>query len=244
VRDYGSQLTARPRKLIITGASSGVGEAVARAFAELGCDLALVARRGDRLRALGAELDHVIPIVADLSSAGDAARAMVEAEKHLGSVDALVLCHGTNVPRRRLDLLTVQDWDTIVAANLSSAFYCLHAVLPGMRARGGRIIAISSIAALRPTPLGGAAYAASKAGLNALCSVLNQEERSSGILATVIAPGNIDTEIMDKRPEPPSPDARTRMLRPEDIARMVVDVLSYPDRVWTEEIIVHPSSWD
>jgi NAD(P)-dependent dehydrogenase (short-subunit alcohol dehydrogenase family) len=238
---------AQHRKLIITGASSGVGEAVARAFAELGCDLAIIARREDRLQALAAELggsgDRLLPIAADLSAADEAARAMAEAEKHLGAVDGLVLCHGTNVPRRRLDLLTVADWDAIITINLSSAFYCLHAVLPGMRARGrGRIVAISSIAALRPTPLGGAAYAASKAGLNALCSVLNQEERRNGILATVIAPGNVDTEIMDKRPEPPPPDARSRMLRPEDVARMVVDVLSYPDRVWTEEIIVHPSS--
>jgi NAD(P)-dependent dehydrogenase (short-subunit alcohol dehydrogenase family) len=167
---------------------------------------------------------------------------MADAEEALGLVDALVLCHGTNVPRRRLDLLTVDGWDAVIAANLSSAFYCLRVVLPGMRARGGgRIVVISSIAALRPSPIGGAAYAASKAGLSALCTVLNQEERSNGILATDIAPGEVDTEILDKRPEPPPPEARARMLRPEDVARMVGTVLDDPDRVWTEHIVVHPS---
>jgi NADP-dependent 3-hydroxy acid dehydrogenase YdfG len=236
----------RLKTAIVTGASSGVGEAVARALAELGWDFALVARREERLRELAAQLDgrggRVAPIAADLSIAGEAVRAMGAAERELGSIGALVLCHGTNVPRRRLDLLTIDDWDAVIAANLSSAFYCLHAVLPGMRARGGgRIVAISSLAALRPSALGGAVYSASKAGLNALCTVLNQEERSNGIVATMIAPGEIATEILEKRPEPPPPEARARMLRAEDIARIVADVLTQPERVWMEQVVVHPS---
>jgi NADP-dependent 3-hydroxy acid dehydrogenase YdfG len=233
----------RLKTAIVTGASSGVGEAVARALAELGWNLAIVARREDRLRELASQFgSRVAPIAADLSIAGEAVRAMGTAERELGSVGALVLCHGTNVPRRRLDLLTIDDWNAVIAANLSSAFYCLHAVLPGMRARGaGRIVAISSIAALRPSALSGAVYGASKAGLHALFTVLNQEERSNGIVATVIAPGDIATEILEKRPEPPPPEARARMLRAEDIARIVADVLNQPERVWVEEIIVHPS---
>jgi NAD(P)-dependent dehydrogenase (short-subunit alcohol dehydrogenase family) len=167
---------------------------------------------------------------------------MSEGERALGSIEALALCHGTNIPRRRLDVLTVEDWDAVIAANLSSAFYCFHAVAPGMRDRGGgRIVAISSVAALRPSSLSGAAYSASKTGLNALCAVINQEEAANGILATAILPGDINTEIMDKRPEPPPREARARMLQPEDIARIVVQVLTAPDRVFLEEIVVRPS---
>jgi NAD(P)-dependent dehydrogenase (short-subunit alcohol dehydrogenase family) len=233
-------------RAIVTGASSGVGAATARALGDLGWDLALVARRQDRVKELAAQLARggrcALPVAADLSKPGDAARAMSASERELGSIDALILCHGTNIPRRRLDVLTVEDWDAVIAANLSSVFYCFYAIAPGMRTRGGgRIIAISSVAALRPSTLSGAAYSASKTGLNALCSVINQEEQSNGILATAIAPGDIDTEIMDKRPEPPPPEARARMLQPEDIARIVVQVLTEPDRVLIEEVIVRSS---
>jgi NADP-dependent 3-hydroxy acid dehydrogenase YdfG len=243
VRTY---LAEPPGRAIVTGASSGVGAATARALGDLGWDLAIVARRQGRLVELSAQLapggNRVVPIAADLTKAADATTAMHTAERELGSIDALILCHGTNIPRRRLDVLTVEDWDAVIAANLSSAFYCFHAIAPGMRARGGgRIIAISSVAALRPSALSGAAYSASKTGLNALCAVINQEEQSNGILATAIAPGDIDTEIMDKRPEPPPPEARARMLQPEDIARIVVQVLTQPDRVFVEEIVVRPS---
>jgi NADP-dependent 3-hydroxy acid dehydrogenase YdfG len=233
-------------RAIVTGASSGVGAATAHALNGLGWDLAIIARREDRLAELAAQLspgsNRVVPVAADLSKAGDAARAMSTAEQELGTIDALILCHGTNIPRRRLDELTVEDWDAVITANLSSAFYCFRAIAPGMRARsGGRIIAISSVAALSPSTLSGAAYSASKIGLNALCAVINQEESASGILATAILPGDINTEIMDKRPEPPPPEARARMLHPEDIAQLVVQVLTEPDRVFLEEVIVRPS---
>jgi NADP-dependent 3-hydroxy acid dehydrogenase YdfG len=233
-------------RAIVTGASSGVGAATALALGTAGWDVALVARRAERLDGLAAQLGrngaHAWPIAADLGNAQEARRVMHEAERELSSIDALVLCHGTNVPRRRLEALTIEDWDEIVATNLSSAFYCLHAVLPGMRARGGgQIVMISSVAGRRPSALSGAAYGASKAGMNALCAVVNEEERANGIRATVIEPGDIDTEIMDKRPEPPPPDARTRMLRPSDIAQMVLDVLTLPNRVLIDEIVVRPA---
>lgn len=234
-------------RAIVTGASSGVGAATALLLGEAGWDLALVARRAERLEKLAGELaqhgNRAMSIGADLGNAEAAQLAMEEAERELGSIDALVICHGTNVPRRRLDELTVEHWDEIVATNLSSAFYCLHAVLPGMRARGrGQVVMISSVAALRPGALSGAAYGASKAGMSALCAVLNDEEKANGIRASVIVPGDIDTEIMEKRPTPPPPEARERMLKPADIARMVLDVLSLPSHVQIDEIVVRPAS--
>lgn len=234
------------RTAVVTGASSGVGSATALALAALGIDLALVARREDRLRDVSASIAttecRVIPVPADLAEAPGARRAMERAAAALGSIDALILCHGTNIPARRLVDMSVADWDTVVATNLSSVLYCLHAVLPDMRSQGhGLIVAISSIAGLHPSALSGAAYSAAKAGLNALCACINLEEGPAGIRACVIAPGDIDTELLDRRPEPPPPEARRRMLRPADVAGLVADVVRRPERVLVDEIVVRPS---
>ena len=233
------------RTAIITGASSGVGEATARALAELGMDLALVARRHERLEGLAKHLPAqgrgplIVP--ADLRDAAAAQRAMDEALHVLGTIDVLVNCAGSNVPRRRLSELSVQDWDSLVAINLSAVFYCVRAVLPSMRERGsGLIISVSSIAGLRPSALSGAAYSAAKAGLNALSACINLEEGQQGIRSCVICPGDIDTEILDKRPEPPSAEARAHMLRARDVADLIAAVIRQPDRVLLDEIVVRP----
>ncbi len=236
---------AHYRTAIVTGASSGVGAATGRALAEMGLSVALVARRRERLEQVAAEIvatgGRALPIAADLADAQSAREAMERALDELGSVDVLVSCLGANVPERALSSLSVADWDSTVATNLSAVFYCLHTVLPAMRHRGsGLIVAISSLAGLRPSALSGAGYSAAKAGLNALCRSVNLEETSSGIRTCVIAPGDIDTELLDQRPELPSAEARERMLRPEDIARLVVAVLAQPPHMVLDEIVVYP----
>lgn len=231
---------------VVTGASSGVGEATARALAGIGMDLALVARRRERLERLGEDVraagGRALVVPADLSDPQAAQKAMEEVLGALGRVDLLVNCLGTNLPRRRLSELSVDDWDVLLATNLSAVFYCVRAVLPGMRQRGaGLIVSVSSVAGLRPSVLSGAAYSAAKAGLNALSACINLEEGMNGIRSCVIAPGDIDTEILDKRPEPPPPEARDRMLQPEDVANLIVTVVQQPERALVEELIVRPA---
>jgi NADP-dependent 3-hydroxy acid dehydrogenase YdfG len=235
------------RTAIVTGASSGVGEATAIHLAELGIGVALIARRAVRIERLAAEIRaaggiaHALP--ADLSHADEAEAAMQSALGLLGNADVLVYAAGTNVRTRRVRDLSVNDWDAIVGVNLSGAFYCTRAVLPSMRSHGrGLFVLISSVAASRPSVLSGAAYSASKAGLNALAACIDLEEASNAIRACVIEPGNIDTELLDRRPEPPTVEQRAGMLRPEDSAVLVGDVIRRPPHVLLESIRVRPWS--
>jgi len=234
-----------PQTALIAGASSGVGAATARALADLGMDVALIARRADRLERLAGDVRasgraaHALP--ADLARSGEADRAMGAALAALGSLDVLVYAAGINVRDRRLDALSIANWDAIIAANLSGAFYCVHAALPAMRARGrGLIVFISSVAASRPSALSGAAYSASKAGLNALATCINLEESDHGIRACTIEPGDIDTDLLDQRPRRPTPEQRTTMLRPEDIASLVAQVVRQPPNVLVQNLTVRP----
>ena len=240
-------MTSHRSTAIITGASSGVGEAAAFALADLDIDLALIARRHERLNDLAARLadrgGHAVTITADLSEAEAAQLAMQQALHALGSCDVLVNCVGTNIPQRRLDQMSIPDWHHVLATNLDSIYYCIHAVLPSMRdQRSGLIISISSIAGIWPSVLSGAAYCASKAGLNALSACINLEEGENGIRSCVICPGDIDTEILDRRPQPPSQEARQRMLQPADIAELITDVIRQPERALVEQMVVRPSS--
>jgi NADP-dependent 3-hydroxy acid dehydrogenase YdfG len=224
-----------------------VGAATGRLLAERGVTVALVARRAERLDDLAGTIEanggFAHPVPADLSRPQEAERAMDAALGRLGGVDALVNCLGTNLPERGLDRLSVADWDMMIATNLSAVFYCVHAVLPAMRAQGnGSIVSISSIAGLRPSTLSGAAYSAAKAGLNALAASINLEEAGNGIRSCVICPGDIDTELLERRPNMPPREARARMLTAEDIAQMIWDVLSSPPHLVVQGITVVPRS--
>jgi NADP-dependent 3-hydroxy acid dehydrogenase YdfG len=234
------------RTALIAGASSGVGAATARALARLGLSLALVARREERLRELTEEIratgGTAVFAVADVSRPDACQRAVEAAVKHVGSVDVLVNAAGTNVPNRRLDNLAIDDWDAIIATNLSGAFYLVRAVLPAMRSRRrGLIVHISSVAGLQPSALSGAAYSASKAGLNALSACTNLEEGTNGVRSCVILPGDIDTELLDRRPQPPDTGARAHMLRAEDVAALVVAAVQMPPGALLESMTVRPA---
>src|SRR5438045_7852171 len=110
----------------------------------------------------------------------------------------------------------------MIQANLNGAYYCVQAFLPQMRARkSGTIINIVSDAGKQASPKAGPAYVASKFGLTGLTQSINAEERSNGIRACAIFPGDIDTPLLDKRPVVPDSEARTRMLRAEDLAECV-----------------------
>jgi NADP-dependent 3-hydroxy acid dehydrogenase YdfG len=234
------------RTAVITGASSGVGAATAVSLARAGTLVALVARRRERLEALARKIEGAttrpLVIPADLTDSQAAESAMHEALSGLGHVDVLVNCLGTNVPRRALADLSIADWDALVATNLSAVFYCVHAVLPAMRKRGsGLIVSVSSLAGTRANTLSGSGYSAAKAGLNMLSGCINAEEGSNGIRSCVIIPGDIDTELLEQRPRPPSQEERSRMLRAEDVAGLIVSVIDQPERALVEQIVVRPS---
>jgi NADP-dependent 3-hydroxy acid dehydrogenase YdfG len=141
------------------------------------------------------------------------------------------------VPERRLEVLSQDDWHRVLGTNLHGAYYCVQAFLPRMRQRGtGTIININSDAGQMAREVSGAAYVASKFGLRGLTQQINAEERGHGVRACSICPRDVNTPLLDKRPQPPPADVRARMIQPEDLAECVWLVATLPSRVVLDEI--------
>jgi len=180
-------------------------------------------------------------VSADIGKPEDVDRLAAEVLRRWPEVDALVNAAGTNIPQRSLEVLSRQGYREIMDANLDGAFYCVQAFLPGMRRRGsGSIINIVSDAGRQASPKAGPAYAASKFGMLGLTQSINAEERGNGVRACAILPGDIDTPILDKRPAPPSNEARQKMLRGEDVAACALLALELPPRAIIEELLIRP----
>ena len=223
---------------IVTGAGSGVGRSVVVKLAAGGWTVAAVGRREAALRATAALSAAPVAVhpcdVADPEAVGRTFAA-------IGPASLLVNAAGTNVPGRAMADLTVADYRRIVDTNLNGSFYCCHAALPGMRsAGGGTIVNVVSDAGLAANGFSGPAYIASKFGQTGLTAALNAEERRHGIRACAVSPGEIDTPILDLRPNPPTPEQRARMLRAEDVADCVVFVASLPMHAVVEQLVVRP----
>jgi NADP-dependent 3-hydroxy acid dehydrogenase YdfG len=129
-----------------------------------------------------------------------------------------------------------------MGVNLTAVYLLTQAVLPDMLERGGgSIVTISSVAAIRPTLLGGAPYGAAKAGVRNFMAYLRNSYRDEGVRATCILPGAVDTPVHDTRAVPPGPEQRAAMVRPEDVARAVLLCASLPERTLIEELVIAPT---
>jgi 3-oxoacyl-[acyl-carrier protein] reductase len=185
------------KKSLVTGASGGIGGAIARAFHAAGAEVAVSGTRIDALESLAADLGdgaHVVP--ADLAAAGGAEQLVAGAEEALGGIDVLV--NNAGLTRDGVTIrLKDEEWQTVIDVNLTAAFRLSRAVVRGMmKARWGRIIAITSVVATMGNP-GQVNYAASKAGLTGLTKSLAAEVASRGITVNCIAPGFIVTAMTD-----------------------------------------------
>jgi NAD(P)-dependent dehydrogenase (short-subunit alcohol dehydrogenase family) len=227
---------------VVTGAGSGVGRAIALRFLAEGWRVALVGRRVEplddtaaRAGANAAERAAVFPCDVSEAAAVDAMGAAVLAR--FGSVDLLVNGAGINVPRRSFAALSLDDWHAVLATNLHGAYYCVRAFLPGMRQRRtGTIVNINSDVGKVARDLAGPAYVSSKFAMSGLTQQINAEERGNGIRACSICPRDINTPLLDRRPQPPTAEARGRMLQPDDLADLVWLVATLPSRAIVEEI--------
>lgn len=232
---------------LITGAGSGMGEAIAVDLASAGLRVALVGRDVAKLKRVQARLAPEAAATALVEPCDVADRAAVNAMSGrvlgaFGSIDVLVCNAGTNVVKRSFTELDPADWDRLVATNLTGAYNLVQAVLPAMRERGrGLVIQVCSIAGLRASPLGGVAYSASKFGQSALGLCLGREARQWGIKSSVIYPGEVNTPILDARPKPVPPERRAAILQPEDIASAVRFLVELPQRANVPELVITPS---
>ena len=228
---------------IVTGAGSGVGRVVAIRLAGEGWEVAAVGRRPEALQETAqlAGQGRVHPCPFDVSDARAAAAVVDALARKFGGVGVLVNSAGTKLPRRWLDVLTVEDFHALVDVNLNGTFHFVHAVLPVMRKQGeGTIVNVVSDAGLIANAKAGAAYVASKFGVTGLTQSINAEERQNGIRATAVFPGDIDTPLLEKRPQPPGPEARAKMLQPDDVAACVLLAINLPQRAVIEQLVVRP----
>jgi NAD(P)-dependent dehydrogenase (short-subunit alcohol dehydrogenase family) len=232
---------------IVTGGGSGIGEATAVALAREGVRVAVAGRRRQPLEEVVSAVTSAggtafaAPVdVADPEAVPAVAQAVIE---RWGRVDLLVNNAGINVPQRELASMSVSDWNAVVQINLTGTFLMTQSVLPVMRRQqSGTIVNVSSIAGYRPSALSGPAYNAAKAGVNALTESVNLAERRHGIRACAICPGEVATPILDKRPQPPSAEARATMLQPEDLAATVLFVAALPQRASVELLTIQPTA--
>ena len=226
---------------IVTGGGSGIGRGIALAFAAEGASVVVTGRRAQNLQetaALAADLPGTVRAVEADATDRDQS-PLVARTLETQTIDILVNNAGVNVPGRAMDRITVDDWHALVDTNLNGAFHLVHAVLPHMRAReDGLIINVSSIAGRRALTLSGAAYCAAKRGVNALGEMINLEEHERGIRCTNICPGEVVTEILDKRDAPPSEAQRARMLQPEDVAAAALMCACLPPRAHVTELTI------
>jgi len=226
---------------VITGAGSGVGAATARALARQGWRVALIGRRRAPLEEVAGSILGALVVPCDIGNAGEVEAMGLRVLAEFGSVEVLVNAAGTNVPKRALEVLTLDDYHAMMNANLNGAYYCVQAFLPQMRERGsGTIVNITSEAGKAASPKAGPGYVISKFGMAGLTSAINAEERARGVRACSIFPGDIDTPILNKRPAPPDATARAKMMQPEDIAECVLLAVNLPSRAIIEELIVRP----
>jgi 3-oxoacyl-[acyl-carrier protein] reductase len=221
---------------IVTGGSSGIGFAIARAFLQEGMRVTISARDRRKLEQAALKLDggngSALAIQADVSQAADVRRMVGQTMDRFGRLDVLVNNAGIG-KMAPLDEFKEKDWDEILSINLKGVFLCTQAALPEMkRRRRGYIINISSIAG-KEGFAGGGAYSASKFGVMSLTQTLLDEAKSFNIRATAICPGYVDTPMVAAAPVPGS-----EMIRPEDIAQTVLYLLNLSEKAVVREIVM------
>jgi 3-oxoacyl-[acyl-carrier protein] reductase len=229
---------------IVTGGSKGIGFAVARAFLERGMQVAISARKDGELQDAARRLGDVLAIRADVRDPADAQRLVDETVRRFGGVDVLVNNAGIGGFANVADM-SLDEWRQIIDTNLSGVFYCSRAAIPAMKGRGaGFIVNISSLASKNPFT-GGAAYCASKAGLNAFSEALMQEVRHDNIRVSYVLPGSVSTGFAHPgssgAADPSTPLGAGWKLTPEDVARVVVDLIAHDARSLPSRVELRPS---
>lgn len=231
---------------VVTGAGSGMGAEIAVLLAADGAHVVLVgrdARKLDVVAARIADTGGVATVAACDIADGEQLRGLVQRiHTEIGPVDILVNNAGSASTVLNPQYTPVAEWRGVVDVNLTAVFELTQALLPDLLSRGGgTVVTVSSLAAVNPNLLGGAAYGAAKAAVRNFMTFLHNTFRNDGLRAITVLPGEADTPILDNRARPPRPEERANMLQPIDVARAVHLAVSLPQRVVLQEIIVAPT---
>ena len=231
---------------VVTGGSRGIGRAVAESLLQCGADVLISGRSAEALAAAASALAEITgdaaagrleTVAADVRRPADAERLIGTATDRFGGVDILINNAGIGYFEAVAEQ-SVDDWTQIIETNLSGVFYCCRAAIPVLRQRGGGwIINIGSLAGSYPFA-NGAAYCASKAGLDAFSAALMQEVRFDGIRVSAVAPGSVGTAFAgsDDRHA-----AAPWKLTASDVAQVVVDLLRHESRSLPSRVEIRPS---
>jgi NADP-dependent 3-hydroxy acid dehydrogenase YdfG len=234
---------------VVTGASSGIGEATVRALSEAGASVALGARRTDRLQAIAGSLEGPSLVREVDVSDEEQARGFVQAaHDELGGFHILVNNAGLMLLGPVADADT-DEWRRMIDVNLLGLLYCTHAALPLIgQSGGGDVVNLSSVAGLR-ADAGAAVYNMTKFGVHGFSEALRQEALHAGIRVTVVAPGLVDTELQGHNTNPlvrrtleRSREEIGEVLRSEDIADAILHAVTRPPHVCLNEVVVRPTN--
>ena len=229
---------------LVVGGATGIGEGIAVALASAGYLVAIAGRREEKLREAASNYSgpgELLLRTVDVSDRDSVAGLVSWFTEQAGHIDVLANAAGINVPDRSMARLSPEDWDKVISINATGAYNILSAVLPGMRERkAGTVINISSVAGKRAIELAGVAYCASKFAMTAMGTLAGQEEADHGIRITNVYPGEVDTPLLEQRPNPVSDEHRATMLQPEDIGKLIVTICELPPRAHVPEIVVKP----
>lgn len=211
---------------LVTGAGTGIGKEAALLLAKDGAIVVLTGRRLEPLKEVADKIaskgGKAYPIALDIESRDSILAVVEQVKKEIGAIDVLVNNAGSASKVLNARFLSEEEWNSTVNVNLTAVFNLTQAVLPDMIAKGeGTVITVSSLAALNPNLLGGAAYGAAKAGVKNFMTFLHNTYRNQGIRATTILPGETNTPIMNNRARPPLDSERAVMLDPLDVARAI-----------------------
>lgn len=240
-----------PKTLLITGASSGIGKAIAQKGAERGYHLVLVARRLNKLKELAETLKsqfaiEVLCVELDISQKKEVEQALVKIYERVGSIDVLINNAGAACGRDRFDESDLEDLDRMIDTNVKGLLYVTHGVLKKMREKGtGHILQIGSLAGREVYPTG-TVYCASKHAVRAINEGLKKEVHETPIRVTSIDPGLVETEFSLVRfkgdvEKAASVYSGMKPLMPQDVAEAVFFALSQPAHVNISEILMMPT---
>lgn len=224
---------------VITGASRGIGLAIARRLSQMGCRVSLCARNESALQAavnkLRSEGAEALGTRADVTSARDVAALFENTRKRFGEIDILVNNAGVGVFAPAHELRE-DDWDRVMNTNLKGAFLCSKAAAPEMiRRRSGDIVNIASLAG-KNALAGGSLYCASKWGLLGFTYSMAEDLRGYGIRVSAVCPGTVATEF-----SPHTGKESAKMLRPEDVAHAVAAILTAAPQSFISEVLLRPT---
>lgn len=235
---------------LVTGASSGIGEAAAIALAEAGASVAVAARRADRLAGLVARIEaaggKALALPCDVTVEADALKTVADTVRHFGRIDILINSAGI-MQAGGIDAMDIAEYRRVIDLNLMATVYTCAAAVPLMKAQGaGDIVTISSLAARKGGPMTNA-YSASKHAVNAMTDGMRQELGGFGIRVSIVMPGATETEVASGISNPAWRDAiaqhvtKDGVVKASEMADTIVFILSLPRNVNISEICVRPT---